>query len=198
MKTVTLEQFMEFDPCWLKTDEGRERLRRIAALRPEWTAIDVLNLPDVSEDDKLWAVLREEFIDAPILHEFACRCAEYALLSVTRKPNPRYASAIDAKRKWVRGEISCEDLLSARLVADDAANRWCDIETAVGNVVWSATLFSARVSAYSTARMALYLFWSRIAMNAVTGCSSGSARAAAWNFELNLLNKLLKEEPNAD
>ena len=79
MKTVTVEQFKSFRPCWLETAKGRERFARIAAIRNEWTALDVLNLPDVSAQDKFWSVLREEFIEAPILHEFACRCAEYAL-----------------------------------------------------------------------------------------------------------------------
>ena len=102
MKTVTVEQFKKFRPCWLETAEGRAKLARIAAIRDEWTALDVLNLPDVSADDKLWSVLREEFIDAPILHEFACRCAEYAL-SFVDNPDPRSIAAIEAKRKWLRG-----------------------------------------------------------------------------------------------
>ena len=105
MKTVTVEQFKNFGPCWLKTAEGCEKLARIAAIRNEWTALDVLNLPDVSAQDKFWSVLREEFIDAPILHEFACRCAEYAL-SFVESPDPRSIAAIEAKRKWLRGEIT--------------------------------------------------------------------------------------------
>ena len=112
MKTVTVEQFKNFGPCWLKTAEGCEKLARIAAIRNEWTALDVLNLPDVSAQDKLWSVLREEFIKAPILHEFACRCAEYALTFV-REPDSRSIAAIEAKRKWLRGEISNDDLTAA-------------------------------------------------------------------------------------
>ena len=98
MKTVTVEQFRKFGPCWLETAEGREKFARIAAIRNEWTALDVLNLPDVSVQDKFWSVLREEFIEAPILHEFACRCAEYAL-SFVESPDPRTIAAIEAKRK---------------------------------------------------------------------------------------------------
>lgn len=81
MKTVTFEQFLAFGPCWLEDESGRERLERIAARKAEWTALDVLRLPDymVSTADKLWAVLREEFIDDYSLHEFACICAERAL-----------------------------------------------------------------------------------------------------------------------
>ena len=120
MKTVTVEQFKKFGPCWLKTAEGRERFACIAAIRTEWTALDVLNLPDVSAQDKLWSVLREEFIDTPILHEFACRCAEYAL-SFVESPDPRSIAAIEAKRKWLRGEITDAELDSAHYAAMYAA-----------------------------------------------------------------------------
>ena len=120
MKTVTVEQFMKFRPCWLETTDGRADFARIAAIRDEWTALDVLNLPDVSAADKLWSVLREEFIDAPILHEFACRCAEYAL-SFVDNPDPRSIAAIEAKRKWLRGEITNKELYAAQAAAWDAA-----------------------------------------------------------------------------
>lgn len=120
MKTVTLEQFKKFGPCWLETEEGAERLERIGKLKAEWTALDVLDLVDVSAEDKLWAVLREEFIDANILHEFACRCAEYAL-SFVDNPDPRSVAAIEAKRKWMRGEITDMELADAR---DAALSVW--------------------------------------------------------------------------
>ena len=135
MKTVTVEQFKSFRPCWLETAEGREKFARIAAIRNEWTALDVLNLPDVSAQDKLWSVLREEFIDAPILHEFACRCAEYALTFV-REPDSRSIAAIEAKRKWLRGEISNDDLTAARDAAWAAA--W-----AAANAAWAARAAAA-------------------------------------------------------
>ena len=120
MKTVTVEQFKSFRPCWLETAEDREKFARIAAIRNEWTALDVLNLPDVSAQDKLWSVLRDEFIEAPILHEFACRCAEYAL-SFVDNPDPRSIAAIEAKRKWLRGEITDAELYAAWAAARDAA-----------------------------------------------------------------------------
>ena len=123
MKTVTPEQFEEFGPCWLETAEGRKRYARVAAMRDEWSALDVLALDGVSNTDKLWAVLREEFIDAPVLHEYACRCAEYALTFV-REPDSRSIAAIEAKRKWLRGEISNDDLTAARAAAARAAAAW--------------------------------------------------------------------------
>lgn len=135
MKTVTVEQFKSFAPCWLETAEGRADFARIAAIRDEWTALDVLNLPDVSAKDKLWSVLRKEFIDAPILHEFACRCAEYAL-SYVDNPDPRSIAAIKAKRKWLRGEITDKELAAEWDAARAAA--------------WAA----ARAAAWDAARAA--------------------------------------------
>ena len=166
MKTVTPEQFKEFGPCWLETAEGRKRYARVAAMRDEWSALDVLALDGVSNGDKLWAVLREEFIDAPVLHEYACRCAEYALTFV-REPDSRSIAAIEAKRKWLRGEISNDDLTAA-----------CD-------AAWAA--WDAAGDAANAARAA--------ACDAACDAADAAGDAAcdaAWEHEIKLLKELLR------
>ncbi len=122
MKSVTLEEFKKFGPCWLKNEEDAKKLEEIGRRKEQWTALDILALPDeeVSATDKLWAVLREELIDAPVLHEFACRCAEEALKLVDN-PDPRSVAAIEAKRKWLRGEIGNDALQAASDAASEAA-----------------------------------------------------------------------------
>ena len=162
MKTVTVEQFRKFGPCWLETAEGRRKFARIAAIKNEWTALDVLNLPDVSVQDKFWSVLREEFIEAPILHEFACRCAEYAL-SFVDNPDPRSIAAIEAKRKWLRGEITDVELHAAQDAARDAA--W----DAARDAAWVAAMVAAQDDAMDAA-------WD-----------------AAREHEVEILRELLKE-----
>ena len=144
MKIVTVEQFKKFSPFWLEAAEGREKFARIAAIKNEWTALDVLNLPDVSAQDKLWSVLREEFIDAPILHEFACRCAEYAL-SFVESPDPRSIAAIVAKRKWVHGEITDAELDSAHYAAMYAARDavLAAAQDTARDAAWAATMDDA-------------------------------------------------------
>ena len=174
MKTVTVEQFKSFRPCWLETAEGRKRFARIAAIRDEWTALDVLNLPDVSATEKLWSVLREEFIDAPILHEFACRCAEYAL-SFADNPDPRSIAAIEAKRKWLRGEITDMELRAARDVARDAAR----------DAAWYAARYAARDAAWYAARCAAWA--------AERDAAWYAAWYAAMEHELEILRELLEE-----
>ena len=179
MKTVTPEQFKGFGPCWLETAEGRKRFARIAAIRDEWTALDVLNLPNVSAADKLWSVLREEFIDAPILHEFACRCAEYAL-SFVDNPDPRSIAAIEAKRKWLRGEITDMELRAAWAAAWDAAG------DAAGDAARAAAWAVARDAARAAARYA--------ARDAAGSAEWAAGSAAANEHELEILRTLLTNE----
>ena len=182
MKTVTVGQFKSFRPCWLETAEGRKRFARIAAIRDEWTALDVLNLPDVSATDKLWSVLREEFIDAPILHEFACRCAEYAL-SFVDNPDPRSIAAIEAKRKWLRGEITDKELDAARAAARDAAS------DAARYAAW----YAARTAAWDAARTAAQAAARAAARDAAQAAAWAAARDAAREHEVEILRELLEE-----
>ena len=189
MKTVTPEQFKEFGPCWLETAAGRKRYARVAAMRDEWSALDVLALDGVSNTDKLRAVLREEFIDAPVLHEYACRCAEYALTFV-REPDSRSIAAIEAKRKWLRGEISNDDLTaawSAAWAAADAARAAANAARAAAQAAaWDAA-WSAADAAWSAAAAA----WSAAA--AARAAARAAAQAAAREHEVKLLKELLRE-----
>ena len=174
MKIVTVEQFKKFSPFWLEAAEGREKFARIAAIREEWTALDVLNLPDVSAQDKLWSVLREEFIDAPILHEFACRCAEYAL-SFVESPDPRSIAAIVAKRKWLHGGITDAELDSAHYAAMYAARDavLAAAQDAARDAAWAAAWASARAAARDVA--------------------TDAARDAAMEHKVEILRELLEE-----
>ena len=193
MKTVTPEQFKEFGPCWLETAAGRKRYARVAAMRDEWSALDVLALDGVSNTDKLWAVLREEFIDAPVLHEYACRCAEYALTFV-REPDSRSIAAIEAKRKWLRGEISNDDLTAACDAACDAADAAGD----AANAARAAACDAARAAACDAAWAAWDVAGDAANAARAAACDAADAAGdaacdAAWEHEIKLLKVLLRE-----
>ena len=115
MKTITVNQFLKLGSCYSK-----ERILEIAGDKKKWSAIDILLLDDIPAQDRLWAVLRENLIDAPILHEFACRCAENALVLV-ENPDARSVAAIEAKRAWLRSEITDAQLAAAWGAARAAA-----------------------------------------------------------------------------
>ena len=120
LPTVTYEQFLDFDPCWLDDEEKAAQLKEIGSRKEKWSAVDVLQLVEVSVDDRMWSVLREDFLPANLLHEYACRCADYALSKIDN-PDPRSIRAVEAKRKWLRGEITDEELAAAWDAAWDAA-----------------------------------------------------------------------------
>ena len=124
MKTLTIDDALSFGPCW---EDARGRMENIATAynQQEWSAVDILRLPEdvVSNEDKLWLVLREELIDAPILHEFACRCAEHVLSRIDN-PDLRSVAAIEDKRAWLRGEITNDQLESARDATAYGAAYW--------------------------------------------------------------------------
>ena len=194
MKTVTVEQFRKFGPCWLETAEGRGKFARIAAIKNEWTALDVLNLPDVSVEDKFWSVLREEFIDVPILHEFACRCAEYAL-SFVESPDPRSIAAIEAKRKWLRGKITDAELHAARASAWSAA-LYTALDAAldaVSSAAMDAAMDAAWIAASDTARAAAWGVAWAAATAAATAAESNTTGDAALEHEVEILRELLEE-----
>ena len=193
MKTVTPEQFKEFGPCWLETAAGRQRYARVAAMRDEWSALDVLALDGVSNKDKLWAVLREEFIDAPVLHEYACRCAEYALTFV-REPDSRSIAAIEAKRKWLRGEISNDDLTAAWAAAAWAANAAAnaDANAAANADAWAANA-AANAAAWAAACDAAWTAANAAANAAAWAAACDAAWTAAREHEVKLLKELLRE-----
>jgi hypothetical protein len=74
-------------------------------------------------DDKLVSTERTVLwmYDATnVLHEFACRSAETALL-IAQVEDARCWGAIEVKRAWLRGEASDSDLAAARDAAWDAA-----------------------------------------------------------------------------
>ena len=148
MKTVTYEEFLRFDPCWL--NDGRaEKLAKIGARKKDWSALDILKLRGVSDEDKLWAVLREELIDAPLLHEFACRCAERALTNA-KVEDKRSWDAIAAKRAWLRGEMTDEQLAKASATAWDAA--WDAARDAARDAAWDAARDAAWAAAWAAER----------------------------------------------
>ena len=123
------------------------------------------------------------------LHEFACWCAEQALLrerEAGREPDARSWAAIEAKRQWLAGKISKGELDAARDAAWSAARdaAW----SAARGAAWGAAWGAARGAAWSAARDA--------AWDAAWGAARGAARDTQ-NTELErMLNGLGPKEEN--
>ena len=169
MKSISLEEFKGFRPCWLETAEGARRLEEIGSRKKRWTAMDILDLPEseVSAEDKIWAVTKAELIEEEKLHEFVCRCAEEAL-KLVKDPDPRSVAAIEAKRKWLKGEITDEELVAA----------------------WAAAWAAARAAAWTAASDAAWA----AAMAAACDAALAAAWAAARKKQIEILRELITEK----
>ena len=189
MKTITLEKFKTFDPCWMKTEEGREKLEEIGRKKERWTALGILELEEVSTKDKLWAVLREELIEAPVLHEFACRCVEEAL-KLVKNPDPRSVAAIEAKRRWLRGEIGDEELEAVRAAASAAALSARSTASTATWSAWAAAWSAARAAAKAAEWAAAWA----AARAAAWAAAWAAARASARRSQVEMLKTMLREE----
>ncbi|WP_418972127.1 hypothetical protein [Allofournierella sp.] len=149
-------------PCWLSTPAGCRRLKRYSdRLGGKATALDILRLSSIPASDRLWITLRDEFIPAPILHEFACRCAERTLARVDH-PDPRSVVGIKAKRQWLDGVITDEELDLTWLAA------------------WDAEWHAARLVTHTTAQYAARACAQAAAQSAAWDTAQAAAQAAVW------------------
>jgi hypothetical protein len=139
----------------------------------------------LEDGDKVCAAEREVIWMADAtgeLHEFGCWAAEQALYLMRSKgdePDKRSWAAIEAKRAWLRGEITDQDLDAARAAAWDAARA----------AAWAAAGDAARTAAWDAARTA--------AWDAARAAAGAAARAAAWAAAWDAQNDQLESMLNS-
>jgi hypothetical protein len=105
MKKITAKSFILLNPD--------PKILEIIGKKDELSALDVLEDEDVHPQSRLEMTLHEEFISAPVLHEFGCAVAEEALARV-KSVYPQSTAAIAEKRKWIEGKATDEELEAAR------------------------------------------------------------------------------------
>jgi hypothetical protein len=192
---ITFEQVMAWKPCY-----SQEQVEELFAEREVLTLEDVFNL-DISPAHRLWVLLREELISAPVLHEFACRVAEQAL-ALRTNPDPQSVAAIATKRAWLRGEIDEEQLSEAReavrcVVGDACAAVHTHVGRSLAYYASSATAELAARDAADYANMYVRAAAKYAAKAAVTTDAGFAdiilAVETACIAQLELLQTLLKE-----
>jgi hypothetical protein len=146
MGSVTVDQVLSWHPC---SEYTRERVTELFAGHDTVTVADILNM-DIPPQDKLWAALHREFFTDERLHNLACDFAEHVVHLCGDDPRPQ--AAIDAKRAWLRGEITDEELTAARDAAWDAS--WVAAGAATWNVTWASAGTTASAAASATASAA--------------------------------------------
>ena len=195
---VTLDEFLSFKPCWLDDEQGRRRLRYYARkLGRSADALEILTLRRIPAEDRLWAVLRAEFIPDRILHEFACRCAEDGI----DNPDPRSINAIVVKRRWIAGEATDAELAAAEADADAAARAAARTATWAAAEAARAAARTATWAAARAARAARAATWAAArAARAAWAAAWAAAETATWaaaetarNAQVDMLTQMLRE-----
>ena len=112
MKSITISEFLELR----RSSHAPGNIDGIIRRKERWTALEILQCEGIGSTYKLRIVLRVALIDSQLLHEIACRFAEELQKQVT-VTDPVNIAAIEAKRAWLRSEISDEQLYAARRAA---------------------------------------------------------------------------------
>ena len=165
LRGVTVTDILSWRPCCEYTERY---IRKLFAKRKKLNAADILKLR-IPFEDRLWVICREGMVPDDIFHLWACWCAERALKrerKAGREPDKRSWAVIEAKRQWMRGEISDEDLAVARDAASDAS---------IAARAASIAARAASIAASTAARDA--------ASTAAWDAASIAASTAAWDAE---------------
>lgn len=131
MQSYTIQDIMDLHPCQPTEDDPdagypESKLRMLFSDRQSVTLLDICDDPRLPVEDRQWVLHR--LLHDQIVHEAACRYAEHALeheRARGREPNVRSWIGIEAKRLWLRGEISDGSMSSAARVA-----AWAAVENA--------------------------------------------------------------------
>ncbi len=160
MKRISLSMIRSWGPCYDPAMKVSE----------DWsgTVLDVLALDNVSAEDKLWLVLREDLLSAKLLRLFAVSCARDVQHLMT---DERSIRAIDAEERYAHGLATDEELRAAWAAAWDAA--WDAARDAARDAAWAAAWAAAWDAAWAATRGA--------AWNAAWVAARGAAWDAAWN-----------------
>ena len=123
-----------------------------------------------------------------VLQEFACLCAEDAL-KLVKNPDPRSFAAIEAKRKWLRGEITDMELYAAWDAALETAWAARAAARAAAGAAAGDAAGAARAAALAAARDAAV-----DAAGAAWDAAWAAARDAQNKRLTRMVNKLFKEQ----
>lgn len=138
---INIELIKSFNPCQDGLDNFIKHHKDFSG-----SELELLELDNVSVSDKLWLLLRKEFIPENDLHELACKFAESVLhIFEDEYPNDkRPRKAIEAKRKFIKGLITRDELAAA---SDAARAAKVAGVAGVAGAAWAAARAAAGAAA---------------------------------------------------
>jgi len=170
VKTVTLKDVMNWNPCYIE-----ERIKELFAGRETLSAIEILDL-DIPAEDRVWALLHNEFFSERELQELACDFAESTLHIYEEKyPNDdRPRVVIETARRYIRGRATKEELDTVRYAAQT-------IPDIAKSIIMTATRIAVKTEAETIAWTAANLAVIRVA-----------TKNAEREKQLNIIQKKLR------
>ena len=124
MGTITVDGIMNLGPCDGYTRERMEELRKTqCGRRKNITMKDILT-SEFPPEDKLWLVLRNEFLTDAELNEIAIWCWEKIARPIWEQHYPgdrRPHEAVRIKKLWMKGKATDDELAYAMEAAGAAA-----------------------------------------------------------------------------
>lgn len=126
MKKITIELIRSFSPCYDPVSglyrHGESVNQGYLPEDYEATLLEFLRHPEIPAQDKLWLVLRRDFISDKTLRLFAVWCAREAMKAMKLVDNPDAASidAINVVERYANGKATDEELEHAINEAGEA------------------------------------------------------------------------------
>jgi hypothetical protein len=184
-KTISNKIIREFHPCYdpseVITDENEELTVK------QWVE-KYRNV--VPAKDIFWLLLREEFLSEKDLRLFAVWCVREALKLITN-PDKRSVNACNVAEKFANGEVTKEELWSARITASaayvDYAAYAADADYIAYNAAITATYYASALAAtnYDSALAAAHA--SALAARDTVFCDDADAARATRALQLDQL-----------
>ena len=112
-KSVTIKQVLDWTPCNRYTEEV---IAELFIGRKSLTMQDIAEL-DIPTEDKVWALLHEEFFTERQLHELACAFAERTGEAARVAWAAAWAARVVGEAAWTAG-------VAAGVAAEEAEREW--------------------------------------------------------------------------
>ena len=197
---VTVDAVMEWEPC---EEYTREVVSNLFGGRETLTALEILDRP-IPAQDRLWAVLRQDFIPDRELRMLACDFAE-AVLPIWEKKYPtddRPRKAIEAGRAFTKGEIDSTTLRAAwaafrdaRSVAMSASNAAAyAASNAAGEAAAGEAAKASRAAGEAVGEAAKAAGEAAGAASRAASRASWAASRAAWDAQIDMVRETLAIE----
>ena len=146
MKHFNMTELRAFKPCY---DPARHLPEDFKG-----TILDILDNKKIPFEDRLWVILRTDFVSEKLMRLFAVWCARQVQHLMK---DERSLKALDVAEAFANGTASKEELATAGTAAGDAAwyaagtAAWDAARAAAGTAAWDAARDAARAAARDAA-----------------------------------------------